>query len=138
MTKASDVRNFFKEGRPLVEQDLDIAEQFKAMRDAARVKEVDWSKIKAILKAQILDEREGTDKRVMALVEKTDNAAAYLDMLGLGSEKNISRAAPQKPEPAPAPTQKPVERVSVPVTVPARAPEIDLTIPPFLDRRAST
>lgn len=38
---------------------------------------------------------------------------------------------------APAPTQKPVERASAPVSVSARAPEIDLTIPPFLDRRAS-
>lgn len=90
MTKASDIKAFFKEGRPLVEQDLDIAEQFKSMREAARVKNVDWSQIKALLKAQILDERDGTDKRVKAIVEKTDCASAYIDVLGL-SEKSFSR-----------------------------------------------
>jgi hypothetical protein len=131
MTKVSDIRQFFKDGRPLVEQDLDIAEQFKAMRDAARVKEVDWSKIKAILKAKILDEREGTDKRIKALIEKTDNAAAYLDTLGIGSEKSFSRNDP------PTATQS---RADKPSSLPAptgRPPEIDLTLPPFLDRRAA-
>lgn len=97
MTKASDVRGFFEEGRKLVEQDLDIAEQFKALRDAARVKNVDWSQIKALLKAQILDERDGTDKRVRAIVEKADCASAYADMLGLGSEKNNTREEIARP-----------------------------------------
>lgn len=141
MTKASDVRGFFKEGRPLVEQDIDIAEQFKALRDAARAKNVDWSQIKALLKAQILDEREGTDKRVRAIVEKADCASAYADMLGL-SEKNVSReiahTSPLMSEAADTghPAEVEEKRTSGHDTAanPRSIPP-DLSIPPFLDRR---
>jgi hypothetical protein len=141
MTKTSDVRDFFQEGRPLVEQDLDIAEQFKAMRDAARAKGVDWSQVKALLKAQILDEREGTDKRVRAIVEKADCASAYADMLGL-SEKSFSREIAHIPplvretaettEVGSAEEKCASEAASAagPLSIPA-----DLSIPPYLRRQ---
>jgi hypothetical protein len=37
------VKNLYTEGRPLVEQALDIAEQFKAFRETARNQGVDWT-----------------------------------------------------------------------------------------------
>lgn len=134
MTKASDVRDFFKEGRRLVEQDLDIAEQFKAMRDAARTKNVDWSQVKALLKAQILDERDGTDKRVRAIVEKADCASAYADMLGLSENKKTR-------EENYAPTDTAMELAERrDATDPANPYAIppDLSIPPFLKREPAT
>ena len=88
------VLNLFKEARPFVEQDLDRAEIFKGFRDKARTHGVDWAQVKALLKATILDERDdGGNKRVTAIIDKADFVSAYADMLGLSSEKNISRSS---------------------------------------------
>ncbi len=58
------------------------------MRDAATEKGLDWSQVKALLKAQAQDERDGGDgKRVNRIIEKADFASAYADMLGLGAAK---------------------------------------------------
>lgn len=128
--KVSDLRNAFETGRPLVEQSLSVAVQMAALRTWCRERQVDWQQVKSLLKAQIQDAEEGTDKRVKAILEKADNATAYAEELGLGSpEKNISRVATQQ---APEPTQKPVESVPAPATITARAPEIDTSIPSFL------
>lgn len=87
----SDLKSIFAAGRPLVEQSLDIAEQLAALRDAATDKGFDWSQIKALLKAQIQDERD--DKgRVADILEKASYAVAYADMLGLNMNGNINSA----------------------------------------------
>lgn len=158
--KISDLRNVFESARPLVEQWLDVAEQMAALRDACREKEIDWSQVKALLKAQIQDGRDGTDKRVKAILERADNATSYADALGLASEKNISRgdhigdatemvaAPPAKP----ADTIKPVSAISVaagtnsaperPASPLREALQASLAaddypdMPAFLDRRA--
>lgn len=131
MTSATDLKHFFVEGRPLIEQALDIAEQFKAFRDAAREKDIDWSQVKALLKAQILDERDGepNGKRVRAIIDKADNASAYADMLGLGApEKNFSREISENPDHAPEAAQKPTGAFLPPDSA-------SLEIPSYLDRR---
>lgn len=90
-----DLKDIFAAGRPLIEQSLDIAEEIAALRDAATEKGLDWSQLKALLKAQIQDERDGKH-RVGRIVEKADSACSYAEMLGLNSkmnEKNISAAA---------------------------------------------
>ena len=53
----------------------------------------DWSQLKALLKAQVQDERDGKGGgRVRRIVEKAEFASAYADMLGLANmnEENFS------------------------------------------------
>lgn len=94
MTTSNALREIFTEGRPLVEQWLQVGEQIAALRDVATAKGLDWSQVKALLKAQIQDERDDASdgKRVRRLVEKAEFASAYADMLGLGqmNEDNFS------------------------------------------------
>jgi hypothetical protein len=83
-----DLRNIVTEARPLVEQWLDLAEQFAALRDVATAKGLDWGQIKALLKAQVQDERDGGDgKRVNKIIDKAEYASTYADMLGMGRVK---------------------------------------------------
>ncbi len=98
MASSTDLKNIFAVGRPLIEQWLDVAEQIAALRDAANDKGLDWSQLKALMKAQIQDERDasGEGKRVKRIVEKAEFACAYADMLGLSNmnENNFSSANP--------------------------------------------
>lgn len=93
---ASELRALYQAGRPLIEAQIDLAEQVAALRDAASDKGFDWGQIKALLKAQIQDERDesGGNKRVAKVIEKADNATSYADMLGLAkvNENNFSGA----------------------------------------------
>ncbi len=104
--KASDVKAFAQELRPHIEAAIDSAEVLKGMAAAAREKGIDWGELKKLVKAQVQDSREGTDKRGAALIEKADFAASYADMLGFASKMNdfsesrSSEPAPQQPEPA--------------------------------------
>ncbi len=82
MTLASDLRQIVTAARPTVEEWLDIGEQFVGFRDACKAKGLDWGQIKALIKAQILDERDG-GRRVEKIVEKADFASSYAAMLGL-------------------------------------------------------
>lgn len=84
---AKDLKDVFAAGRPLVEQALDLTEQFAALRDVATEKGIDWSQVKALLKAQVQDERDNKH-RVGRIVEKADFACAYAEMLGLNSKMN--------------------------------------------------
>jgi hypothetical protein len=82
------LRKIFDEARPLVEQALDLSDKFKGFRELATANGLDWSQIKALLKAQIQDERADDGKdRVGRIIEKADFAMAYADMLGLGTAK---------------------------------------------------
>lgn len=149
--KVADLRNAFAAGRPLVQQWMDISIQMAALRDDCREKGIEWQQVKSLLKAQMLDEAEGTTKRVDAIIEKADIATAYADALGLGgSEKNISRDAPQQ---APEAPQKPVRTISpdpAPPTKTASQLQVSVAlaragidpfempdIPAYLDRRAT-
>lgn len=113
MTLASDLRNIVTAARPTVEEWIDIGEQFVGFRDACKAKGLDWGQIKALIKAQILDERDG-GKRVGKIVEKADFASSYAAMLGLlpgkVNENNYSESladsddTPGAPDVAVAPT----------------------------------
>lgn len=98
MTASSvDLKNIFAAGRPLVERAINLSEEMAALREAATAKGIDWSQVKALLKAQILDERDdaGGHKRLNRVLEKAEFATAYADMLGLTpdmNEKNFSAA----------------------------------------------
>ena len=122
--------------RSIVERVERLEEEIKGLNDdkrdiyaEAKANGFDVKALKAVIAYRRKDPTEREDHS--ALVE------TYLAELERGTVVATRvRAHEKKIEPAPVATQKPVERASAPVTVPARAPEIDLTIPPFLDRRA--
>lgn len=92
---ASELKGLFDEARPVMERQLDDAELMAAFREAATQKGIDWSQAKALLKAQLQDERDGKgeNRRVRAILDKADFASAYADMLGLSKmNENISSA----------------------------------------------
>ena len=95
MAASDALRDISRAARPLIEQALDIADQIAALRNVATEKGLDWSQLKALLKAQIQDERDetGEGKRVKRVVEKAEFASAYADMLGLANmnENNFSQ-----------------------------------------------
>ena len=100
MSSSTALREISTVARPLIEQWLDVSEQMAALREVATAKGLDWSQLKALLKAQIQDERDdsGEGKRVARVVEKAEFACAYADMLGFVNENNFSD---QSPLPAP-------------------------------------
>lgn len=102
MSTSEALKSIFTAARPLVETWIDTSEQIAALRETATNAGLDWSQVKALLKAQIQDERDeaGDGKRVRRLLDKADAASTYADMLGLGweaSEKKYS-ATPHDPE----------------------------------------
>lgn len=115
MATSDALREIFTAARPLVEQWLDVAEQIGALREVATNKGLDWSQVKALLKAQIQDERDeaGDGKRVRRIVEKAEFASAYADMLGLANMNEKKYFADDSAE---------VE-VGIPATLPAHDPE---------------
>lgn len=124
---AADLKSIFSEARPVIEQMIDAAEVLAGLREVATAKGLDWSQIKALVKAQVMDERDGGDgKRVKAIIERADNAAAYSDMLGLAkmNEKNYFAKTPE-----------PHSRAETPAGESFSVGQYDgLDIPPFLRR----
>ena len=93
MATLDALREIWTEARPYIEQQLEVAEVVKGFREAATAKGLEWSSIKALIKAQIEDEKDGKD-RVRKLVEKGEFTTAYADMLGLNlNEESFSREA---------------------------------------------
>jgi hypothetical protein len=94
MASSSDLKAIYTEAYPLIEQQLDLADLIAGLREKATAIGLDWSQIKALLKAQIQDERDETGgrKRVRKIIDKAEHASAYADMLGLANmnEKNFS------------------------------------------------
>lgn len=80
--------------RPIIERQLDDAEQIAAFRDKVADSGGDWSALKALIKAQIQDERDetGDGKRVKKILEKAGFSTGYAELLGWSNmnEKNFS------------------------------------------------
>ena len=96
MASSTDLKAIYTEAYPLIEQQLDLADLIAGLREKATAIGLDWSQIKALLKAQIQDERDETGgrKRVRKIIDKAEHASAYADMLGLANmnEKYFSSA----------------------------------------------
>lgn len=94
MSTLNALREIWSEARPYIERQLEIAEVIKGFREAATAKGLEWSTVKALIKAQIEDEKDNKG-RVAKLVEKAEFATAYADMLGLNlnEENKNARAA---------------------------------------------
>lgn len=157
MISSKILKQVVTEARPVIERMLDDADFITGLREVVAANGGDWGSLKALIKAQIQDERDeaGDGKRVRKILDKADYSAAYADMLGLANmnEKNISSAEPHDPEtgeiiesPANAGLDaKLVERVAQAVQTPegqaALLVAVDTMIareddiPAFLDRR---
>lgn len=94
MLSSAKLKEIVTEARPIIERQLDDAERIAGLRDVVAANGGDWSALKALIKAQIQDERDesGNGKRVRKVMEKAEFATAYADMLGLGNlnEGNFS------------------------------------------------
>ena len=104
MSTADELRKIASAARPAVAQAMEAAEELAEFSDVCRTKGLEWSQIKALLKAEYQDAQDGGE-RVNKIREKADRASAYADMLAGGSPKNIS-GKPGKPVAA---SQKPAE-----------------------------
>lgn len=79
---AADIRQIAEAARPTIRAMLDATEELAAIRDAATAKGIDWSQLKALLKAEEQDSRDG-GTRVDRIVTKADFASSYANMLGM-------------------------------------------------------
>jgi hypothetical protein len=94
MISSRALKHIVAEARPIIERQLDDAEIIAGLRDVVASQGGDWSALKALIKAQIQDERDetGNGKRVKKIIDKADFSTGYADMLGwrIMNEKNFS------------------------------------------------
>ncbi len=96
MLSSAKLKEIAEAARPIIERQLDDAVQLAALRDTVSELGGDWSALKALLKAQIQDERDetGEGKRVKKAVEKAEFCTEYATQLGLNmNETNYIRDA---------------------------------------------
>ena len=97
MLSSNQLKEIVSEVRPIIERQLDDAERIAGIRDMVAANGGDWSALKALIKAQIQDERDdaGDGKRVRKILDKAEFSAGYADMLGWSNmnEQNFSEAA---------------------------------------------
>jgi hypothetical protein len=94
MLSSKALKDLFAEARPIIERQLDDAELIAGLREVVTAQGGDWSSLKALLKAQIQDERDeaGEGKRVRKILDKADYSAAYADLLGFNMNENNNSA----------------------------------------------
>jgi len=126
---AKDLRDLAAELRIITDRELDDAEIRKGLREAATAKGIDWSQLKALVKAQAQDARDDGD-RVGKLVERADFALAYAEMLRHGANMNEEKNTRSSSGLTHIETPAAVKAIRPPV-----AADVDLDIPPELDRR---
>lgn len=85
MLTSETLKQIVAEARPIIERQLDDADLIAGLREVVTAEGGDWSALKALIKAQIQDERDeaGDGKRVRKILDKADYSTAYADMLGL-------------------------------------------------------
>lgn len=85
------LRKIMAAARPVVSKWLDVSEEMAGFSELCRGEKLDWSQIKALLKAQEQDHRDGKD-RVSKLLAKAGKALDYAQALEpVEPRKNISR-----------------------------------------------
>lgn len=94
MLSSLQLKEIVAEARPIIERQLDDADVIAGIRDMVSANGGDWSSLKALIKAQIQDERDesGDGKRVRKILDKADFSTGYADMLGwskMNEENNI-------------------------------------------------
>lgn len=84
MVTSQQLKSVVAEARPIIERQMADAELLVGLRDVVASSGGDWAQLKALIKAQIKDEAEGSNEHVQKVLEKAEYATAYADMLGLG------------------------------------------------------
>jgi len=96
MLSSHALKQIVAEARPIIERQLDDADQIAALREVVTAQGGDWSALKALIKAQVQDERDeaGDGKRVRKILDKADYATTYAGLLGLANmnEQNFPAA----------------------------------------------
>lgn len=90
---SAELRDIVTQARPLIEQQLELAEKIAGFRTIVSGKGGDWAQLKALIKAQIQDENdEAGGERVQRVLDKADAAGTYAALLGWGNlnEENFS------------------------------------------------
>lgn len=84
MFSSSQLKKIITEIRPIIERQLDDAQLIAGFRNTVAEQGGDWSALKALVKAQIKDERDeaGDGKHVRAILERAEYSSVYADMLG--------------------------------------------------------
>lgn len=94
MISSKTLKEIVSEARPIIERQLDDAEMIAGLRDVVANAGGDWSALKALIKAQIQDERDetGNGKRVKKILDKAGFSTDYASLLGWSNmnEKNFS------------------------------------------------
>lgn len=105
MLSSTRLKEIVSEARPYIERQMDDAERIAGFRDVVADAGGDWSALKALIKAQIKDERDETGKgsHVQKILDKAEFSSGYADMLGWSNmnEQNFS----SKPQAASQPAQ---------------------------------
>lgn len=129
----SDLINIAREARGPIESQMEAAEILAGLGKVCRDKGIDWSQLKALVKAQIRDEQDETGKgaHVKSILSKAENAAAYADLLAKMNKENFSDAdVAGIPASATSGPENHAQRFNSP-------PPDDLSIPEFLRREPS-
>lgn len=94
MLSSKALKDLVAQARPIIERQLDDAERIAGFRDVVASNGGDWSALKALIKAQIQDERDdaGDGKRVRKILEKANFSTDYAELLGWSNmnERNFS------------------------------------------------
>lgn len=85
------LRETAKAIRPLIEESLQLRDDFAAYRTSITEAGGDWMALKALVKAQVEDEREGKGEhtRVAKIIAKADASASYADILNLNENNSF-------------------------------------------------
>jgi hypothetical protein len=94
MISSKTLKDIVSEARPIIERQIDDAERISGFREVVASAGGDWGALKALIKAQIQDERDetGDGKRVKKILDKAEFATGYADMLSWSkmNENNFS------------------------------------------------
>lgn len=110
------LQNIRETERPFLRQAIALSTHFSETRALVAGEGGDWGALKAILKAEILDEEGG--EHLKTVLERADESTQYAGMLGLDiNKKNFSDEKPQRTPPvravSEAPDDHPTESVAV-------------------------
>lgn len=154
---AAKIRRVHEETKPRIARIMDEAEVLAETGKYCRDNGIDWAQLKALIKAEIKDERDETGEgdAVTKILDKADAASAYADMLfrNMNNEKFSSSPEPlEKFEQLPSAPEKPADAIEPAAVIetghalnstpharlsadPRLAIPDDLSPPSFLDRR---
>lgn len=98
----SDLKKLYAEYRLIAERQADDREIVAGLRKVATERGIDWSALKALVNAELQDERDedGGNKRVVAILKRSEYALAYADMLKMNDNQKVRSSGETASSPA--------------------------------------